>query len=67
MTSNVKNKQSLCMFCKHLIGTTDDDSIKGVDCEAFPKGIPDCFWLGKADHTVPYDGDGGVTFEPRTS
>lgn len=52
---------SLCLFCSKL---TDPAKKK---CRAFPKGIPDSFWQGKADHTTPYDGDRGITFTPRTS
>lgn len=67
MTNKLKNKESLCMYCRHLLGDTDDESIKGINCTAFPKGIPDVFWTGEADHTTPYDDDGGVTFEPFVS
>lgn len=52
---------SLCFMCANLT-----NSVK-KKCTAFPKGISDSFWTGEADHTTPYDGDGGITFEPRTS
>lgn len=50
---------SICHYCNHRTGNRK--------CIAFPKGIPEAFWTGAADHTTPYDGDGGITFEPRTS
>jgi len=58
-------KQPLCLGCSHL---TDDRGDKGeFCCEAFPKGIPDKFWSAKIDHTAPYDGDNGITFDPKAS
>lgn len=56
-----KGKTSICKFCGQFTGPTDDGK---PACKAFPNGIPDSFWEGKADHTVPYDGDNGITFEP---
>lgn len=52
---------SLCFMCANLT-----NSVKKT-CTAFPKGIPETFWTGAADHTTPYDGDNGTTFEPRSS
>lgn len=57
-------QQPLCVMCEHLEGILEDG--KGF-CKAFPDGIPDSFWSARADHTAPYDGDGGVTFYPYAS
>ena len=50
---------SICHYCNHRTGKRK--------CTAFPKGIPEAFWTGAADHTTPYAGDNGTTFEPRSS
>lgn len=50
-----------CLNCKHFI------SIKGAICKAFPEGIPDAIYVGGYDHTKPFFGDQGITFEPITS
>jgi hypothetical protein len=57
----VKAKQPICLMCKYLLGFTPDAK---PYCKAFPNGIPDKFWDAKVDHTVPYTGDNGITFEP---
>lgn len=54
-------KQSLCRRCRHFKGFTSGGK---PHCKAFPNGIPDKFWNAKVDHTVPYTGDNGITFEP---
>lgn len=54
-------KQTICLLCKHLAGVNSSGKIY---CKAFPDGIPSRFWDAKADHTTPYDGDNGITFEP---
>jgi hypothetical protein len=46
------------MLCKH--------HIVGNFCEAY-RVIPDVIMSGEHDHTKPYDGDGGIRFEPMTS
>ena len=33
-------------------------------CKAFPDGIPEELLTGEIDHTKPYKGDNGITFEP---
>lgn len=33
-------------------------------CEAFPSGIPEIIAAGFVDHSEPYNGDGGMQFEP---
>ena len=57
----VRSKQPICNMCKHLLGFTSDAK---PYCKAFPNGIPDKFWDAKGDHTTPYAGDNGITFEP---
>lgn len=57
----IRAKQPICLMCKYLLGSTQDAK---PYCKAFPNGIPDKFWNAKVDHTVPYTGDNGITFEP---
>lgn len=57
----IRAKQPMCLMCKHLLGFNPDAK---PYCRAFPNGIPDKFWDAKVDHTVPYTGDNGITFEP---
>jgi len=33
-------------------------------CKAFPNDIPGKILTGEHDHTEPYEGDGGIQFEP---
>ncbi|MBE0418183.1 MAG: hypothetical protein IBX63_10500 [Coriobacteriia bacterium] len=49
----------ICPTCKHLWPTSEP-----LACEAFPDGIPDDILMG-FDHRKPYEGDGGVRYEPR--
>lgn len=49
-----------CLGCRHYEwGWLDDDR-----CAAFPDGVPREIWLGDADHSKPFPGDGGVRFDP---
>ena len=57
----IRVKQPMCLMCKHFLGFTLDAK---PYCKAFPNGIPNKFWDAKVDHTTPYTGDGGITFEP---
>ena len=34
-------------------------------CTAFPDGIPEEVLRGEFIHILPYEGDNGITFEPR--
>ena len=52
---------TICLYCGHFNGFSDDGT---PVCKAFPDGIPSRFWDAKADHTTPYTGDNGITFEP---
>lgn len=45
-----------CFMCKNYIGE--------MNCNAFPKGIPEEIAAGEHDHTTPYPGDNGIRFEP---
>lgn len=47
-----------CFDCKHF-------DIETSHCEAYPTGdIPEDILSGEHDHTKPYEGDHGITFEP---
>lgn len=45
-----------CVGCAHYLGN--------LECEAFPDGIPDEIITGLHDHRQPYEGDGGIRYEP---
>ena len=47
-----------CAICKHYTGL--------LECEAFPKGIPQDILTGEVDHAEPYKGDKGIRFEEGT-
>ena len=51
----------MCGSCRHK---HDDEGDGNVTCEAFPEGIPDEIIRVGYDHREPYDGDGGIMFEP---
>jgi len=44
-----------CLCCRHFTGNGR--------CEAYPYGIPREILTGDHDHTKPYPGDGGITWE----
>jgi len=48
-----------CIKCKHI----NDETYQ--ICKAFPDGIPEEILAGEVDHTNPYPGDHGITFEER--
>jgi len=49
---------NLCAYCKHLkLGTKS--------CKAFPEGMPSDIYYGFQMHITPFEGDGGILFEPR--
>lgn len=45
-----------CLDCERYTGLST--------CDAYPNKIPQEIFDGRVDHTKPYDGDGGITFEP---
>lgn len=45
-----------CLDCEHYSGLST--------CDAYPDKIPQEIIDGRVDHTTPYDGDNGITFEP---
>ncbi len=50
--------ERLCNLCKHRH--------KGrMVCDAFPERIPLEIFQMYADHREPYEGDGGILFEPQ--
>jgi len=51
----------ICVHCARL----DQDARDGVQCEAFPSGIPDEIFLRGYDHRVSFKGDNGILFEPK--
>jgi len=50
-----------CYNCKNFIGKKSVTNNKF--CGAF-KSIPEEILTGEHDHTKPYKGDNGITFEP---
>lgn len=50
-----------CMKCRHF----NYQLGQGLECKAFPDGIPDKILFGY-DHRKPYPGDGGIRYEPFT-
>jgi hypothetical protein len=59
-----------CNFCRHFSGEMfHDPAWANIDdagiwtCPAFPKGIPLEIRLGEFDHSKPYPGDNGITYE----
>lgn len=54
MTTRVR---PICYGCKHLK--------PDLACDAFPEGIPEPILQSEADHQKPYEGDGGIQFEPK--
>ena len=38
--------------------------ISNKKCSVYSNGIPEKIWDGEHDHTEPYEGDGGIQFEP---
>ena len=47
-----------CDICKHR------HEVYANLCKAYPEGIPDDVLRGCADHREPFEGDGGIIFEP---
>jgi len=45
-----------CLDCEHYTGLST--------CDAYPDKIPQEIFDGRVVHTKPYDGDGGIMFEP---
>jgi 8-oxo-dGTP pyrophosphatase MutT (NUDIX family) len=54
----------MCFQCARLRGVVPD---VGWACTAFPAGIPTDIMASVHDHREPFEGDGGLTFEPKTS
>ena len=52
-------ESNYCPNCSNLIMTEEF-----LVCSAFTKGIPEEILTGEIDHTKPYKGDNGITFEP---
>lgn len=52
---------SICPFCVHFEPGSEDGP---PSCAAFPAGIPDMIARSGYDHRNPYEGDGGILFEP---
>ena len=49
----------LCDVCVHYLGDRK--------CRAYPAGIPDEIWQGRAFHLSPLPGDKGIQFARRKS
>jgi 8-oxo-dGTP pyrophosphatase MutT (NUDIX family) len=54
----------ICFDCARLRGVVPD---VGWACEAFQRGIPTDILASVKDHREPYEGDGGLRFEPKSS
>ena len=50
-----------CLTCVHI------DRKDITKCKAFPRGIPFLIISGGIEHTKPFDGDGGIIYEPNES
>lgn len=48
----------LCLDCLHFNPAT-------FTCKAFPNGIPDEIYTNRHNHSKPYPGDHGITYEPK--
>jgi hypothetical protein len=48
----------MCYNCKR------QSNADPLNCDAFPKGIPDPILFSRFDHRKPFAGDGGIRFEP---
>lgn len=55
---NVPIYSAVCTFCVHM-----DPTMRSRTCAAFPDGIPSEIWRGLNDHTRPFAGDNGITFQ----
>ena len=51
---------SQCNMCKWFKPRVEEPSI----CSVFPQGIPSEISYNRFDHRLPYDGDGGIGWEP---
>lgn len=60
MTTRLIPQCALCAHFKSPIGTGSE----ARTCAAFPDGIPDDIWSGRADHRQPHDGDRDVRWAP---
>lgn len=50
----------ICLKCIHF-----REDFNGLNCDAFPKGIPDVILLGKNDHSEPLpEQKNEIVFEP---
>lgn len=49
--------------CAHCVHFAPRDG--AACCKAFPGGIPGVILANKVDHRKPFEGDGGVRFEPK--
>jgi len=52
----------MCHYCKRFIKIKPGPIYL---CEAFPNGVPQDILDFKHDHRKPYEGDNGITFEPK--
>ena len=54
-----------CHDCRHLYPI--DGKCRGFFCSAYPsgEGVPMDILTNDHDHTTPYPGDNGITFEPK--
>jgi hypothetical protein len=53
----------ICLGCRRLRWLLDREPLRET-CAAYPRGIPAAIVANEADHREPYEGDGGLRFEP---
>lgn len=51
----------ICYNCKRR---KPKPGVSAFFCEAFPGGIPEAIVNNEADHRKPFEGDGGILFDP---
>jgi len=55
----------LCRWCRHRYGDAPPEDWREARCTAFPDGIPEEIVTWRHYHRHPFEGDGGIRFEPR--
>jgi len=70
MGNTLPPHRNICLICNNYKGTRlieigDEVEENFINfCSAFNDGIPYEILTGENDHTKPYKGDNGITFDP---